>query len=120
MTTYEPAPGLVELVAYYSPVPGCGGRPRGVHAPLRTGLPAHMVPAYLEELASIPTMTSGKADRKASRRPGDAAAAPRPRRYVAPADRVETVLAEALAEIIGLRPGLGGRATSSTTWAPTR
>ncbi len=102
VSTYESAPGLTELVAYYSPVPGSAVDAEGIRTTLRNRLPGHMVPGYVEELAEIPMMTSGKADRKAlpppRRRSGGAA----PEAYVAPADRVETVLADALAEIVGL------------------
>ncbi len=102
VSTYESAPGLTELVAYYSPVPGSAVDAEGIRTTLRNRLPGHMVPGYVEELAEIPMMTSGKADRKAlpppRRRSGGAA----PEAYVAPANRVETVLAEALAEIVGL------------------
>ena len=102
VSTYESAPGLTELVAYYSPVPGSAVDAEGIRTTLRNRLPGHMVPGYVEELAEIPMMTSGKADRKAlpppRRRSGGAA----PEAYVAPAGRVETVLADALAEIVGL------------------
>ena len=65
VATHQPRPGLVELVAYFSATPGVGTLDHHqIHARLRSCLPAHMVPAYFEELAVIPTMTSGKADRK--------------------------------------------------------
>ena len=68
-----------------------------------------MVPAYLEELAVIPTMTSGKADRKRlpppqrrrSRRPEQPTSPPR--------RRVEAILAEVLAEILDLDQVVGRR-----------
>ena len=55
VTTYEPEPGLVELVAYYSLKQDASVLSRGeiTHA-LRSRLPAYMVPAYLEELPLIP------------------------------------------------------------------
>ncbi len=61
-----------------------------------------MVPGYVEELAEIPMMTSGKADRKALPPPRRRSGGASPEAYVAPATPVETVLAEALAEIVGL------------------
>ena len=103
VTTYQPQPGLVELVAYFSPTPGVGTLDRrGIHARLRSCLPAHMVPAYFEELAVIPTMTSGKADRKRL---------PPPRRRLAPTSAnthepaktpTQAILAEELAAVIGV------------------
>jgi hypothetical protein len=101
VSTYESAPGLTEVVAYYSPVPGSAVDAEGIRTTLRNRLPGHMVPGYVEELAEIPMMTSGKADRKALPRPRRSGGAS-PEAYVAPADRVETVLADALAEIVGL------------------
>ena len=102
VSTYESAPGLTELVAYYSPVPGAAVDGESLRSVLRGRLPGHMVPGYVEELAEIPLMTSGKADRKAlpppRRRSGGAA----PEAYVAPVTPVEEVLAAALAEVVGL------------------
>ena len=101
VSTYASAPGRTELVAYYSPVPGTAVDAEGIRAALRGRLPGHMVPGYVEELAEIPTMTSGKADRKAlpaPRRRGGAAV----EGHLAPATPAEAVLAEALAEVVGL------------------
>ncbi|MBO0821877.1 MAG: amino acid adenylation domain-containing protein, partial [Nocardiopsaceae bacterium] len=75
VTTCEPRPGLRELAGYYSlddPGPGHTGPGHAGPAPdrqavrehLRTRLPRHMVPAFLEELPEIPMLPSGKADRK--------------------------------------------------------
>lgn len=55
----------MELIAYHCPrrdTPAVDASRVYVH--LRDGLPAYMVPAYLEQLPVIPTMASGKADRK--------------------------------------------------------
>jgi non-ribosomal peptide synthetase-like protein len=43
--------------------PAFGELARRLHATLRRRLPPYMVPAYLEEVASIPMLASGKADR---------------------------------------------------------
>ena len=64
--TYEPVPGITELVGYYSL--RTGAAPPGddaLLASLRERLPPYMVPAYLEHLPVIPMTTSDKADRKA-------------------------------------------------------
>ena len=62
VTTYEPEPGLVELVAYYSLKQDASVLSRGeITNALRSRLPAYMVPTYLEELPLIP-MTLTKAE----------------------------------------------------------
>ena len=103
VTTYEPQPGLVELVGYYSSgSDAVAVDQHQVYQRLRSRLPAHMVPAYLEELAVIPTMTSGKADRKKLPAPSGRRGLADRQVYVAPATATETILAEALAEVLGL------------------
>jgi non-ribosomal peptide synthetase-like protein len=101
--TFEPTPGTVELVGYYSPRSRARKpEPDSVHHYLRQRLPSYMVPAYLEPLAFIPMTTSDKADRKAL-------PAPTSRRrtaggeHVAPATETERQLAEALAGTLGLK-----------------
>ena len=100
--TFEPTPGTVELVGYYSPRSRARRpEPDAIHHYLRERLPAYMVPAYLEPLAFIPMTTSDKADRKAL-------PAPTSRRrtaggeHIAPATETERRLAEALAVTLGL------------------
>jgi amino acid adenylation domain-containing protein len=62
--TYEPAPGMVELVAYYTLREDTAEIDEAaVTAKLRGMLPGYMVPAYLERCAEIPVTPSGKADR---------------------------------------------------------
>ena len=64
VTTFEPEPGQPELVAYYA-LKQDATLARGDIAPaLRRRLPAYMVPAYLEEVPSIPMTASNKADLK--------------------------------------------------------
>jgi acyl-coenzyme A synthetase/AMP-(fatty) acid ligase len=61
---YKPEPGTVELVAYYSQRQHAAADQGQVYQQLRERLPGYMVPAYLEELAVIPVLPSGKCDRK--------------------------------------------------------
>jgi amino acid adenylation domain-containing protein len=63
--TYEPEPGVVELVGYYSLRTTTTHVDQDqIHAQLRDRLPTYMVPAYLEHLDVIPMTTNDKADRK--------------------------------------------------------
>ena len=65
VTTYEPAPGVTELAAYYRPRrDGRGADVGRLYAHLRERLPSYMVPAYIQEIAEIPVTPSGKVDRK--------------------------------------------------------
>lgn len=100
--TYEPEPGTVELVAYYSLKPGESDVPhKDVSDLFRANLPAYMVPSYLEYLPVIPMTTSDKADRKALPPPMGArfiAATT----YVPPNTETEETLAGAVADIMKL------------------
>ena len=65
VTTYEPEPGVVELVAYYALKQDASILSRGeITQALRNRLPAYMVPAYLEELPFIPMTIGNKADHR--------------------------------------------------------
>jgi non-ribosomal peptide synthetase-like protein len=65
VTTYEPEPGVVELVAYYALKQDASILSRGeITQLLRSRLPTYMVPPYLEELPFIPMTISSKADHR--------------------------------------------------------
>jgi non-ribosomal peptide synthetase-like protein len=101
--TYEPVPGTVELVGYYSLRTDTASLdPETIYALLRDRLPSYMVPAYLEHLAAIPLTTSDKADRKNLPPPSARRAAGPAREHVAPVGPVETALAGLLGEVLGL------------------
>jgi non-ribosomal peptide synthetase-like protein len=101
--TFEPAPGVVELVAYYTL--RRQEQPADidlVHDELRRRLPSYMVPAYFEQLERIPMLPSDKADRKNL-------PAPRGPRYTAAQGEVveaegevETLLAGTIAGMLSL------------------
>ncbi|GAA0932463.1 Pls/PosA family non-ribosomal peptide synthetase [Pseudonocardia zijingensis] len=101
--TYEPVPGTVELVGYYSLRRDTDEvDPADVLALLRDRLPPYMVPAYLEHLPVIPMTTSDKADRKRLPPPTNRIAAGPEREYRPPTTRTEEVLAAALARTLGV------------------
>jgi non-ribosomal peptide synthetase-like protein len=97
--TFEPEPGLTELVAYYAFKQGAELPRDAISQALRGKLPPYMVPAYLEELPSIPMTLSNKADHKKL---------PKPRvprfsagtGYVPPKTESERVLSAALCELM--------------------
>jgi len=60
----EDTPGLPELVAYVVLVGTLPVDPKGVRLALRGRLPAYMIPARVETIASLPTLPSGKVDRR--------------------------------------------------------
>jgi non-ribosomal peptide synthetase-like protein len=60
----EDEPGLQQLVAYIVPHPTVPLDEPAVRLMLRAHLPAYMVPALLETLPRLPTLASGKVDRK--------------------------------------------------------
>jgi non-ribosomal peptide synthetase-like protein len=100
--TYEPVPGTVELVGYYSlrtdaTDPGADV----IRAALRERLPPYMVPVYLEHLDVVPMTAQGKADRRNLPAPM-ARLATAGREHVAPDGPAETALAASLAETLGL------------------
>ena len=100
VSTYEPEPGMVELVAYYVRTSDGDSLNRdALAAALRTRLPAYMVPAYLEELDALPMSVSNKTDYKKLPAP----TSPRffvSSGYVAPENQTERALCSALAETL--------------------
>jgi non-ribosomal peptide synthetase-like protein len=97
--TYEPEPGLVELVGYYRLTNGAVDH-QGIYASLRDRLPAYMVPAYLERLEAIPMLPSDKADRKKLPAPRGPRSIAAQGDYVSPATDAERILAEAMAQVV--------------------
>jgi non-ribosomal peptide synthetase-like protein len=99
VTTFEPEPGVVELVAYFSFKHGAELPRDEISRALRGKLPAYMVPSYLEELPVIPMTLSNKADHKRLPKPqvprfsGGAS-------YVSPDTPNERILADALAAVL--------------------
>jgi non-ribosomal peptide synthetase-like protein len=103
VNTFEAEPGLVELAAYFTPRHDAGNiEAHAIHQMLRTRLPGYMVPAYYEQLDSIPTMASGKADRKRLPRPSERFSLAASGAYTAPETPAEASLAEQLGAILGL------------------
>jgi non-ribosomal peptide synthetase-like protein len=101
--TFEPAPGTVELVGYYSLRTGVAAvGPETITAHMRDRLPSYMVPAYLEHLDAIPMTTSDKADRKALPAPTARRVGTEAGEHVAAESGTEEILAGALARTLGV------------------
>ncbi|NVO12429.1 MAG: amino acid adenylation domain-containing protein [Rhodoplanes sp.] len=102
VSTFEPEPGMPELVGYYALKQGAGELPRReILQALKRRLPAYMVPAYLEELPAIPMSASNKADRKKLPKPtGSRCQAAATGKVVAARTDNERLLVEAIAEIL--------------------
>jgi non-ribosomal peptide synthetase-like protein len=107
VSTFQARPGMVELVGYYSSKSGVPLDQRELYGHLRARLPAHMMPAYLQELPVIPMTTSGKADRKNLPPPTTRCSLGGGRAVVRPNTAAEVALAEALAEVAGMGVGVG-------------
>jgi len=66
----EDVPAVQQLVAYIVPQPATPFDENAIRAILRAHLPAYMIPALLETLPHLPTLASGKVDRKNLPAPG--------------------------------------------------
>lgn len=95
---------VVELAAFVTRRPGAKLDLDDVLGHARGRLPSYMVPAYLDELETIPLLPSDKADRSKLPAPGQRRASTR--ELVAPSNPAEELLAHELAEVLGL-PAVG-------------
>ncbi|HEX2289690.1 MAG TPA: Pls/PosA family non-ribosomal peptide synthetase, partial [Pseudonocardiaceae bacterium] len=101
--TYEPEPGTVELVAYYSRRADTTEiTAHQIYEHLRQRLPRYMVPAYLQELAVIPMLPSDKADRKNLPPPRGRRGLATQHAYLSPTTDTKKHLADALAQSLRL------------------
>ena len=99
--TYEQTPGAVELVAYYSLKQGFDAPPHDqLQDKLREYLPGYMVPAFFEQLPSIPMTSSHKADRKNLPAPTDSRVRSSTNLHIPPATEMETFVATALSSVL--------------------
>ena len=101
--TFEPDPGAIELVAYYTLVEGASDPgPEDMALRLLTLLPSYMVPAYYERLPVIPMLPCDKVDRKALPAPSGGRLRRTNRDYVPPEGALESRIAAILAELLQL------------------
>src|SRR2546421_1794390 len=100
VTTFEPEPDVVEIVAYYAFKQGAELPRDEISQALRSKLPAYMVPAFLEELPSIPMTLSNKADHKRLPKPQLARFSSATTGYVPPKTDNERILHAALCDVL--------------------
>lgn len=101
--TFEPEPGQLEMAAYYTLRHDADNvDAHDIYQMLRTRLPGYMVPAYYEQLDTIPAMPSGKANRKQLPRPSERVSPAGSGTYTAPATPAESSLAVQLGAVLGL------------------
>ncbi|GAA4232157.1 non-ribosomal peptide synthetase [Actinomadura meridiana] len=101
--THEPEPGTVELVAYYTRRNGTTALDRDrLRKQAREQLPGYMVPAYFEELDTIPMLPSDKADRGRLPRPTSRRGPAASNGHLAPETGTERAIAAALVDVMRL------------------
>ena len=98
--TYQFDAGAVELVAYYSRRQHAAVDQREIYRRLRERLPQYMIPAYLEELAVIPMLPSGKCDRPNLPAPSGPRGLGHGDGNASPTTGTERFLADALAAVL--------------------
>ncbi len=101
--TYEPEPGTVELVAYYTLRSDTDEVDHRLLVDgLRDRLPAYMIPSYVERLPHLPMLPSDKVDRKLLPPPTGGRAVASRQTFVAPSTATEASLAAAAADLLGV------------------
>jgi pristinamycin I synthase-3/4 len=96
---HEGASGDARLVGYVVAAEGAQVEPAMIRAQLAAWLPEAMVPADVVALAALPRLPNGKLDRRSLPAPGRAGERAG---YVAPRTPTEEVLAERMAELLGV------------------
>ncbi|PHM36582.1 non-ribosomal peptide synthetase [Xenorhabdus innexi] len=97
--------GQKRLVAYLRPQAGARLEPAQLRQQLALRLADYMLPSAFVTLDTFPLTPNGKLDRQALPAPDSSAIASRP--YVAPIDKIETVLAQIWQSLLGLKQQVG-------------
>jgi amino acid adenylation domain-containing protein len=95
LRTVAGAPQLIGFVA-------ADEVPAGWDGALRATLPDYMVPARLQAVATLPRLPNGKLDRARLQVADDGGATAPERAFVAPRDEAERLVAENMAELLGM------------------
>ncbi|MEH7457910.1 Pls/PosA family non-ribosomal peptide synthetase [Bacillus sp. JJ1127] len=97
VNVHEQAPGLQVLVAYLVLDEGETPNMSVIHNRLKERLPAYMVPSYIEVLDELPTLISGKVDRKSL--PAPTGQQRFQKEYTEPKNEMEEIIAKAWQEV---------------------
>ncbi|NMR30412.1 amino acid adenylation domain-containing protein [Arthrobacter sp. SF27] len=103
VATHESAPGMTELAAFYTLRHGVSDlAPQMIREELRDRLPSYMIPAFYEQLETMPMLPSDKADRKNLPTPSNRVSDSADAEYCEPATDIEAALAEQLGAVLGM------------------
>jgi non-ribosomal peptide synthetase-like protein len=101
--THASAPGMTELAAFYTLRQGVTDlAPQTIREELRDRLPSYMIPAFYEQLDTMPMLPSDKADRKNLPTPSTRVGGSVDAEYCEPATDTEAALAEQLGAVLGV------------------
>jgi non-ribosomal peptide synthetase-like protein len=101
VSTFEPTPGMVELVAYYTVRRDIAQvDPDSIFVTIRDQLPAYMLPSFFEPMAALPMMPSDKVDRKKLPAPVGPRFLAKRSHFAAPRNDIERELATILADFL--------------------
>ena len=101
--TFQPEPGMVELVAYYTLRQDVDRLDREtIVETIRGDLPAYMLPAFFERMDALPMLPCDKVDRKSLPPPAGPRHSVRKAQYIAPENDTEREIAHTLMSLLKL------------------
>ena len=99
--TYQPEPGMVELVAYYTLRQDVDQLDREtIVETIRGDLPAYMMPVFFERMDALPMLPCDKVDRKSLPPPAGPRHSARKARYIEPENDTEREIAQTLMNLL--------------------
>ena len=103
VSTFEPVPGMTELVAYYTMRQGFDDIVQDeIVEAIRGHLPAYMLPAFFEKMVALPMLPSDKVDRKKLPQPAGPRYLAKRKPYVAPANDIEREVGRVLSDLLNI------------------
>ncbi|MGF7210317.1 non-ribosomal peptide synthetase-like protein [Skermanella aerolata] len=103
VSTFEPTPGMIELVAYYTVRQSVDDiKQDEIVDAIRGHLPAYMLPTFFEKMAALPMLPSDKVDRKKLPPPAGPRYLAKRKPYVAPANDIEREVGRVLSDLLNI------------------